>query len=223
MLSLGAYGALALGWVYLGSVSGKIATPTASTERTLDIALEPTVQGRLFPKVLDAPSGGGRGGTGTVDPNHLLAEPEVPVPKTASTDISEFLLIASPSLPLAPGGDGLSKGQGPGSGGGTGGGTGTGSGIRPPPEQHLDEQLVATKKVELQYKLAPGQAQGPCTVVVSVRIEDDGRVSHAQAISGPAYLFPAAEAAARQWTFEPLARHGLRGPCRLKLNFFYRP
>jgi len=212
ILSLGIYGALALGCVYLATHgNGSFPDRPMGTERVLDILFEPEVRGKHVPEVREGPSGGGRGGTGSLDPRFVLAETDIPTSKATDLDPADFVLPANQPLPLAPGGDGLSKGLGPGSGGGTRGGTGAGSGI-----------LIAINKVKLFYQLAPGQTQSPCIIVVVILIEADGHVSYAHAVSGPTYLFPAAEAAARQWTFEPLIAHGLQAPYKIKINFHYK-
>lgn len=223
ILSLGFYGALALLWAYLATHGNKafLAVPSGP-ERRLEVLLEPEAPGKHVPEAKEGPSGGGRGGTESVDSRYFQAETESPTKNATNPDPSDFVLLANPSLPFAPSGDGLSKGQGPGSGGGIGGGTGAGSGSRRSTDKGPDYQLIAINRVELFYQLAPGQTQAPCTVVVSILIEADGHVSYARAASGPAYLFPAAEAAARQWTFEPLAGHGLQAPYRMKLNFHYK-
>ena len=222
-LSLVVYGVLAIGCVYLATHGVEsFRASLIGPERSMNVLLEPETLGKHVPKVQEGPSGGGRGGLGNLDSGYMLARMDTPTPKAANPDLDDFLLLANPSVPLAPGGDGLSKGKGPGSGGGTGGGTGAGSGIVNRPEKSFDFQLIAIKKVDLFYQLSSGQTQSPCVVAVAILIEADGRVSHAQAVSGPAYLHVAAEAAARQWMFEPLLAHGLQAPYRIKINFHYK-
>lgn len=224
-LSLGIYGLLLAAWIVLprwlgGSREGGGLRPPEPL-RKLDVVLEPLAMGPRIPKPKEGPSGGGQGGTGSLDPRLAVTDVPMPAPKVINPEAAEYLVPATPSLPLAPGGDGLGKGHGPGSGGGTGGGTGSGSGFKRPLDP--DYQLVAINRVEPVYQLAPGQTQAPCIVTVAIVIEADGHVSQAHAVSGPAFLGPAAVAAAKAWTFEPLAPHGLTAPFRMKLNFHYKP
>jgi len=187
--------------------------------RQMNIILDPT-----FPVPKPVPAGGGHEGKGGVAQAPLTA-PALPeaVPIKAREMIPEALTPVLDPLPVIAGGDGRSRGSGPGSGGGTGGGTGWGDGRKAKfdgPE--FDYQLKPLTTVRPNFRLGPGQATGDEHVTVRITVEEDGRVSSAKAVGGPEYLYLNAEQNALCWLFEPLAKHGLKGPQVARIVFHYK-
>jgi len=69
-------------------------------------------------------------------------------------------------------------------------------------------ETYLVRRVEPEYPTAarPSQALGP--VVLEIRVGKDGAVRQASLISGDVLLVPAAEAAVRQWKYEPYSPDG---------------
>ncbi len=213
MLSLGIYGALFLGWAFLATLIDRNSpTGRIGPDRTVDVLLEPEAAHKQAPDAKEELPVKVRGTLGSLDSKSIAPETDVPNTTLANLHRTDFVLYANPSLVPAPGDAGPSAGQGAGT---------LARGVASPGKA-LDYELIATHQVELFYQLSPGQTQSPCVIVVAIQIEADGRVSRASAISGPTYLYPAAESAARRWTFEPLSAHGLRAPYRIKISFHYK-
>ena len=57
------------------------------------------------------------------------------------------------------------------------------------------------------------------SVLMAITLQEDGSVSEAHPLAGPEFLYPACRAAALKCRFEPLARHGLKGPLPYKMYF----
>lgn len=222
-LSLLLYGACAAGlalWPEFLGVEPKDPefVPRLLTQR-VDLVLDPSP----LPTPKPGPSGGGDQGTGTrmhADP--VPSESSQAEPLKAREVLPESLLPAINALPSAPGGNGRNPGSGPGTGGGTGGGTRGGSGTESPREPAFDFQLIPILRTRPQFTLAPGQTATATTVVVQITVEEDGRVSSAKAVQGPDFLRSNAEKSALGWTFEPLAKHGLKAPQSTRIFFQYR-
>jgi len=187
--------------------------------RRMDISLDPT-----FPVPKPGPAGGGHQGKGGIAQLPLTAPtlPEVE-PIRARETIPEALIPAMDILPVVAGGDGRSRGSGPGSGGGTGGGTGWGDGRKVGFDRpEFDYQLKPLVTIKPHYRLRRGEPTGEEDVIVRITVEDDGRVSSAKAMGGPEFLYLNAERNALCWVFEPLAKHGLKGPQITRIVFHYK-
>lgn len=235
--TLCAYGFLAALALILPPQSPKRNEPTGlrdslPSKKTLDVILrEETNHTQGMERVhlgSNTPRGGG--GSGTIDPALVdTVVPDIPVMIEPPEDLSKvvypkFPVIAGdPTLPRAPGGNGLERGTGEGSKGlGRGtveGATGRVHGGRKP----FDHQLVPVHSPNLEYSLSPSEiSKDGDRTIVRVTIEDDGRVSRAKAIKGPDFLFAKAEATALRWRFEPLPPHGLKGPMDVSITFVSR-
>ena len=75
------------------------------------------------------------------------------------------------------------------------------------PHDVREPELVTT--VPPEYPLAARESQTTGDVAVDVIIESDGRVGAATAVSGPAILRAAAQAALRRWRFRPAVLDGV--------------
>ena len=173
---------------------------------------------------IPGPAGGGDQGTGGRNrPLQASAIPDAEPLVTRET-VPEVLERAIDVLPIVPGGNGRSKGSGPGSGGGLGGGRGWGDGRQVSSEHpKFDYQLIPVTRITPSFTLQPGQTAIATIVIVRITIEEDGRVSSAKALKGPEYLWSNAENNALCWTFEPLAKHGLKAPQTVQITFHYTP
>jgi protein TonB len=65
-----------------------------------------------------------------------------------------------------------------------------------------------------------GRIQG--IVVLSIEVNEAGKVTAAKAVSGPVQLREAAIDAARQWKYEPALSNGTPIPARLTVNLEFR-
>lgn len=198
---------------------------------TLGLALW---RGRHMDVVLEAdPSPGANGGgSGGTSPKPSAGLTERSTEPTQAAIPSEDLIPLKPSpfdLPadgekaknlgsFNPAGDGHPRAMGQGNGKGVGG-TGTTVTTSPPPQEVFDHQLVPRVMPRASYRLKPGEKGESTLVVVEVTVEEDGHVSQVQPLSGPAFLYPCVCEAARQWRFELLALHGLKGPQKTRIRF----
>jgi hypothetical protein len=95
-----------------------------------------------------------------------------------------------------------------------------------------DRKLVIKKSIKATYytdiggtirdKVAPLRSIQKSTlenVVVKATVENNGKVSKVQYLSGPKHLYKDVEKAALQWEFEPLKPHGLSGPTDITIAF----
>jgi TonB family protein len=142
--------------------------------------------------------------TDTIDPDELTA-----APTEGGVDLS-----LNATLPLQAGGNGLAVGTGRESGlkgaGGIGGGAGP-----------YDFRLIPTRQVEAIHQMVRGENPALLEPVrVLIQVDNDGVTFQATVVSGPAFLHEESLKAARQWRFEPLAAHGLKGPIYLTLTFY---
>lgn len=172
--------------------------------------------------------GGGAQGLGTFDPALPLPEDFKPIElQTLSREVLiPRAVLQTSGLPVQAGGDGRSVGWGPGSGGGVGGGSGrgTGAGVGPGggvPAVQTSSALRPTLEVQPTYWLTPRDPVTNAVVTVEITIQPDGRVSHARAIDGPAFLHRNAIEAAVKWRFEPPARLGVHVPQITHIRFHY--
>lgn len=141
--------------------------------------------------------------TDAIDPDELSTSP---VDGGVDLSLSSF-------LPLQPGGNGLARGTGRDSGirgsGGLGG-----------PAGPYDFRLTPTRQVEAIHQMVRGENPGLMEPVrVLIQVDDAGVPFQVTVVAGPAFLHEEALAAARQWRFEPLAAHGLKGPVYMTLTF----
>jgi TonB family protein len=72
----------------------------------------------------------------------------------------------------------------------------------------LAKMIISKKAAVYSPEAAAKNAEGP--VVVSIVIDQDGKVSYAKDLAGYAVLGPAAVAAVRQWKFRPAVFQGKR-------------
>lgn len=129
-----------------------------------------------------------------------------PASLTALPTEDKRLPAPDPALPAQAGGNGLEQGGGRDPGRGPGG----------PP----DHQVVPIRQVRLFANDFPWEAKAARQPVrVRLVIGPDGVPRRATAISGPEFLRAAAERAAMEWRFEPLAAHGLEAPLALTITF----
>lgn len=71
---------------------------------------------------------------------------------------------------------------------------------------------------EMRLLVRPGT-----TVLLKVAINDNGKVTRSEAVSGPGYLVAYARNALDRWTFEPATLNGKRVPSSTVLSFEFRP
>jgi TonB family protein len=73
----------------------------------------------------------------------------------------------------------------------------------------LDRDVHFTSYEEISYPPMAAQARIGGVVVVKVKLDDHGKVTHATAISGQELLIQSAVANAKKWQFEPNSRNVL--------------
>ncbi len=78
------------------------------------------------------------------------------------------------------------------------------------PTAGLPQNVEVIRAAAPSYPRVDGVAQAKGEVRVDMEIASSGKVSRAKAISGPASLRPAAEAAAREWEFRATNREKTR-------------
>lgn len=197
-----------------------------TSKKTLDVILREEIpQGPWRDQArLGSNTQRGGGGNGTIDPALVdKVIPNIPVMVEPPEDLSKIaypkfpVIAGDPTLPQASGGNGMERGTGEGVTGRVNGGRRR---SMEPFKESFDRQLIPIHSPMLQYSMSPAEASkdGDRTIV-RITIENDGRVSRAQAIKGPSFLFAKAEATALQWCFEPLPPHGLTGPIEIDMIF----
>ena len=85
-----------------------------------------------------------------------------------------------------------------------------------------DHQMVVVYAYRPLYQLPPHGTLLRAVVTVAIVVDEEGRVTSAKAIQGPDLLWANAEESALKWRFEPLAKHGLRAPQRINIDFHYK-
>ncbi len=90
------------------------------------------------------------------------------------------------------------------------------------PSSNLFEPATARKRVAPSYPPAARAAQTVGVVVVTVEINENGKVVSAKATTGPNALRQSAEHAAKQWEFNPARRNGVAVPSSQRLEFNFQ-
>jgi TonB family protein len=91
-----------------------------------------------------------------------------------------------------------------------------------PVEMDFSKILVKHKPEAPAYPADAKAQRIQGTVVVSVTIDPDGKVTETKAISGPPELHACAEDYAKSWTFKPAKMKGKPVPARFKLTMPFR-
>jgi hypothetical protein len=212
-----------------GGVLNAPGNPSESSRRT-DILLD-TDYPQLAPAPVSA-SGSGQpgGGNGAIDPRlKNLVVSNIPANLFPPEDLQNIrypdrmALAGDPSLPVVPGGDGFRKGHGEGTLGSAGAAYSrtTSPAAKVEMVSKYDYQLVPTRTAPVQYTYSPEEMRElvATPLIVVVTVGADGKVIRARAKSGPKQLFDSAVKIALQWTFEPLAEHGLKAPIEADIRF----
>ena len=95
----------------------------------------------------------------------------------------------------------------------------------------FDEKVKLVDFEEIDYPPAARKANVQGTVVIQVRLDDEGHVAGASALSGSPLLIPDALANAKKWTFKPNIYKGavivyefqlIPGPCKANSRSLFR-
>jgi len=195
---------------------------TGSRQR-VDVLLEPAQRGVVPRNLPPSPTPGDPDGTGTVDPvllKYAALRPDLPQATRFTPDLDaappsllpdrETRAALTPDLPLAPGGNGMARGDGSRAG-------------RAPDPRRLTAAPVALDEVrsikEVMPRLANMRRGLTGAVRVRVRMDADGVPRSATPLSGPEETWPAIIEAALQWRFHVPERLRAQAPIRMDILF----
>ena len=187
---------------------------------------------------LSKTAGGGKGGSGAIDPElkRLKEEEEKPIavdnleqiPAELPREDRSMMGLVDPQLPVSPGGDGLDGGSGGGKGGGNGIGIGQGSGsgsmfrtgtgvgvalsARDVPRKYQEDPVYpkAAKKLRVEG-----------IVVVRFTIDEQGVPIQVVLVSGHELLREETLRAAKNWRFEPVKFEGHPVQATFEVSFSF--
>lgn len=98
----------------------------------------------------------------------------------------------------------------------------------PPPSAPTPQRAIpiirgeAIRQAQPEYPAIARTARQEGTVPVEISINENGDVTSARAIAGPALLRGPAESAARRWKFKPSTRDGKPLPTITTINFRFK-
>jgi protein TonB len=90
-----------------------------------------------------------------------------------------------------------------------------------PPETSFSPPVAISKAVP-KYPPVAKNFHTSGTVVLAARIDEQGRVLKATAVSGPGLLRPTAEEALRKWRFKPAVRDGVNVSSEVRISIIFR-
>lgn len=225
-----AYAVLGVGLWWLARQHGRPLTPASERfPQTVNLVFED-------PQEYVPTAGGGRGGSGTIDPALKSAKEEEQdpisldsieqIPTEIPREDRSLMGLVDPQLPVAPGGDGLDAGSGGGKGGGNGTGIGQGNGAgsffrtAPGGGMALRVKDVARRHQEIpEYPKAAKKLMVEGAVVVRFTINEQGDPINVVIVSGHDLLRECTLEAAWKWRFEPVKFEGRPVQATFEISF----
>lgn len=232
ILALLTYGILFLGvrglWTRLRVAERIPPTPPPMTDRLVYLEDEPEM-----PLAQDTGASGAETGAGAIDP--LQEESALVDPSnnpaidmdTLPTTLPQHTLLVSmnPGLPVAVGGDGLSKGHGNGAGSGAGSGAGRGNSFLSGAKGNGPTMSIADMEVVHQvipeYPEPARRARVEGMVILHVTINEKGVPTKVDVVSGHSMLVAETLRVMNLWRFRSVKQNGHAVSAVFSVSFLY--